>query len=332
MGDICGSGLHAAAISAQLLGADREKCPGRQGIAGGGQRFQHAEGKVPQFLQPLALTEQQSGEVPILFSRGQQGFCVLPCLPQHIFHPLPHPARLADAEKSGAGEVVKDGSFLRPWQQLHSGQQQRIVQIFCPALGKDVKGAHGIYLIIKKLAPDRLLHQRREYIQNASPQSKLAHTLHLVSPAVTGFHQTARKRLQVVAATGLQRDGSLPQPLRRTGFLQQRLSGSYHDAAAPVRQFIEGRNTAVFPLPGDDSSRPDEKFPGREPQNRTGSLPLAQQDGQILRQPVGLPLIGTDHDQRPLGPRGHRSGDLCAVNAAQAGDGGGTASAFDGGG
>ena len=50
-----------------------------------------------------------------------------------------------------------------------------------PPLGAGVEGAHGVDLIVKKLAPHRLVHQGREHVQNAAPQGELAHALHPVS-------------------------------------------------------------------------------------------------------------------------------------------------------
>ncbi|CAN3974866.1 Lineage-specific thermal regulator protein, partial [Dysosmobacter welbionis] len=47
-----------------------------------------------------------------------------------------------------------------------------------PPLGAGVEGAHGVDLIVKKLAPHRLVHQGREHVQNAAPQGELAHALH----------------------------------------------------------------------------------------------------------------------------------------------------------
>ena len=72
----------------------------------------------------------------------------------------------------------------QPRQHLRRRQQQRRGDVFRPPLGAGVKGPQRIDLIVKELAPYRFFHQRREHVQDAAPQSELAHALHLIAAAI----------------------------------------------------------------------------------------------------------------------------------------------------
>ncbi len=327
-----GGGLDAAAVGAQLLGADGQQRSGRQGVTGGGQGFQHTYGKAVQLLQPLALAEQQGRQISVLLPGGQEGFRVLPGLPEDVFHPLAYPARLAEAQQGVGGEIVEDGGLLRSRQQLRRGQQQGGLQIFRPPLGEDIKGAQGVDLVVEKLAPDRLGHQGREHVQDAPPEGELSHSLHLVRPAVPRLRQPEGQGGRVVPLPRLQGDGGLPQKPGRAGLLEQGLGGDHHYLLFPAAQLVEGGDPVVFPLPGNYGARPDKQLPGKQLAHPAGGFPLPQQDLQISRQPPRLAFIGADHHQGPPGPDGGGPGDLGAVYAAQPGDGGGAAPGFHGGG
>ena len=324
--------LDAAAVSAQLLGVDGQQRPGRQGVTGGGQGFQHTHGEAVQLLLPLALAEEQRRQVPLRLPGGQQGLRVLPGLPEDVFHPFAHPARLAEAQQGVGGEVLEDGGLFRSRQQLHRRQQQGGLQIFRPSLGDDVEGPQGIDLVVEELAPHRLGHQRREHVQNAAPQGELAHALHLIRPAVPRLRQPEGQGGGIVPLPHFQGNGGLPQEPGRAGLLEQGLGGSHQHLVSPAAQLVEGGDPVVLPLPGDHGARPDEQLPREEPSHPAGGLPLAQQDLQIARQPSGLALVGADHHQGPSGPLGDGSGNLGAVDAAQSGDGGRTAARLHGGG
>ena len=69
-------------------------------------------------------------------------------------------------------------------QNFRRRQQQCGGYIFRPPLGAGVEQSQRVDLIVEKLAPHRLLHQRGEHVQNTAPQSELAHALHLIAAAI----------------------------------------------------------------------------------------------------------------------------------------------------
>ena len=69
-------------------------------------------------------------------------------------------------------------------QHLGGGQNLSLPDVVRPPLGGHVEEAHGVHLVAEELHPDGRALRGGEEVQNAAPQSELAHALHLVAPGV----------------------------------------------------------------------------------------------------------------------------------------------------
>ena len=320
MADVPGGGLHAAAVGAQLLGADGQQRLGRQGIPGGGQGLQHTDRLLLQRRQPLALAQQQPRQVAVLLPGGQQGLGVLPGLPEDVLDPLPQPPGLAQAHQGVGGKVVENRPELCARQQLAGGQQQGGVDIFCPPLGEEVEGPQGVHLVVEELAAHGLLHQGGEHVQDAAPQGELAHALHLLAAGVTRSKEALRQPLQVCPLPDFQRHRQALQQGRRQGPGHEGVGGGHGQGRFSPGQGIQGCQAAPLPVPGGHRPRLKLPLPGQQRHRRN-----AGQGGQIPRQLTGLPLVAADEHRRAACGPGHGGPHASPVNRLEARHGGGTA-------
>ena len=205
-------------------------------------------------------------------------------------------------------------------QHLRRRQQQRRAHIGRPPLGSGVESPHRVDLVIKEFTPHRLVHQRREHVQDTAPQGELAHALHLSAPSIARGEEPVRQRRQIRLSAHLQRDGQGGQKRRRHRPLHQRVRGSDHRPGIPPGQGVEGRQTAPLPLPGDHGPRPQLPLPAQKQHRRP-----AQQGLQIARQLAGFPLVAAEKHRRTAGPPGHGGAHTGPLDRLEPGDGGGTA-------
>ena len=139
-------------------------------------------------------------------------------------------------------------------QHFGGRQQQRGGHIGCPALGRRVKGAHGVDLVVKELAAHRLAHQRGEHVQDAAPQGELAYALHLVAAGIARRQEAISQRVQVSPAAHLQGYGQGGQQVRRQCPGHQGVGGGDGDGDIALGQGVQRRKTAALPVPGADGS------------------------------------------------------------------------------
>ena len=86
-------------------------------------------------------------------------------------------------------------------------QQQHLPDVFRPTLCNGVKYPHGVDLVVEELTPHRLIHQGGKHVQNAAPEGKLAHTLHLAAADIPGGRQAVRQISQVCSVPCPQCEG-----------------------------------------------------------------------------------------------------------------------------
>ena len=320
-----GSSVQAAAVGAQLLGADGEEGPGVEGIAGGGQGLHHAYREPLQLGEPLALAEEEPREIASRLPGGQEGLGVLPCLEEDGFHPLGDAARLAQADEGVGGQAAEGGGGGRPLRQLRRRQHQGGGEVLRPALGGGVEGAQGVDLVVEELAAHRLVHLGGEHVQDASPKGELAHALHLVAAGVPGGYQPQGQLGKIPPAADLQGEGAVQELPGGGGLLKEALGGAHRQAALPPGQGVEGGDPGGLPLTGGHGPGPDEQLPGAEPQGGE-----AQKGLQVAGQAARLPLVGADHHQGPSGAAGQGGGQLGLVDGGQARHRRGAAALFHG--
>ena len=188
-------------------------------------------------------------------------------------------------------------------QYLGGGQQQRLLNVFRPPLGGGVKLAHGVDLVVKELAPHRLVHQGREHVQDAAPQGELAHALHLPAPDVPGGGQVLGQLVQIADAA----DAQLPAaPLQRVpghGPLEKALHRGHQEGVFPLGQPPHQRQPPVLPLAGEGGGVVEGEVPGAQHRDsRSG------EGGQVPGQLLPLPLVGAHHHHGPLGNQADAGG------------------------
>ena len=200
-------------------------------------------------------------------------------------------------------------------QHLGGGQQQRLLDVFRPALGGGVKLAHGVDLVVKELAPHRLIHQGGEHVQDAAPQGELAHALHLAAAGVPGGQQPLRQFPQVHPLPQAQPDGQAGQKLRRQGPGQQGVGGGHGYGRPPPGQGVQRRQAAPLPLPGAHRPGPQAPLPAQQ-QHRLH----AGGGAQVTRQGPGLPLVAAEEHRRPARSAGDGRAHAGSLHGLEAGD------------
>ena len=306
--------VQAAAVGAQLLGGDGQEGRGGHRVPGGGQGVHHAQGRRLQGLLPLPLPEEQGREVHPL-PPLQEALRVLPGLPEDALHPLRQPAALAQEEGPALPHEGEDAAARLP-QKLRHRQQADLVHVPQPPLGQGVKDAHGVDLVVKKVAADRLVHPRGEHVQDAAPEGELAHALHLVAAGVPRRRQVPGQGLQIEALPHLQGADGPQQGLPGAGPLEHGLRRGHHRALPALQQGAQGRQPLEVELPGGDGAGGVVQLPGGDGQD----LP-AGEGPEVLRHPGALPLVGAQDHRRLPRRQGQGGGHLGAVDGGQARDG-----------
>ena len=126
-------GLETAAVRGELPGVHGEQPSGLQGMAGGGERVRHDDGKFLQGGIQLFPGQQQLSIVARQQARLQKGFRVLLVLEQGTFHPLVHPTTLAEEHHRVTGQVVDAcrNAWINSRQiAVHSAGNGAVFQLF----------------------------------------------------------------------------------------------------------------------------------------------------------------------------------------------------------
>ena len=211
-------------------------------------------------------------------------------------------------------------------QHLRRRQQQGAVHVLRPPLGGGVEGAHGVDLVPPELCADGVFHAGGEYVQNPSPQGKLAHPLHLVAPGIAHVGQLLGQGVQVIAGPGLQLQPGAGKGLGRDGVLHQGLRRGHQKGDLSPAQLVQQSQAAVLPLAADGGSGVENIGAGGEQRY----LDLCQ-GGEIPGHASGLPLVGADHHRGAAGDQTQSGGKVGPVDGGQAGHSGGAGSAVYGG-
>ena len=308
----------------QFLGGQHQLCPVSRQQSGLQQGLRVLlvleEGAFHPVLHPAALTQKHhalrrqvmdarrplrvdSGQIAVRAAHGGPAAQPLRVLPQGLDRPL-RLLLFGQFVRQG-GQCIRQSRGAaggRVGQHLRRRQHQGGPDVFHPPLGPGVKGAHGVDLIVKELAPHRLLHQRGEHVQDAAPQGELAHALHLLAAGVTGTGQLLRQFLQFRPLSHRQRPGQGHQPLRRQGPGRQGVGGGHDDRCLAPGHGVQGRQAALLPGPGADGTRMQLPLPAQQRHR----LQL-QQRLQIPGKHLGLPLVTAHEHRRAVQRPGHGS-------------------------
>ena len=201
-------------------------------------------------------------------------------------------------------------------QHLGRREEGRLLTVFRAALGVDVKIAHGVRLVAEELHPDRTLLARGEKVQDAAPQGKLTHALHLLPPGIARGREGLRQLVQVIALPQPDRAAGPFQGLRRQGALEERLHRHHSEGAPPLQQGLEGGQTPVLILAGDHRGMVEGELPGRHQAHL-----LPGQDPQVPAEALPLGLIGAEQHHAPAGLPPDRGGDIGPQHRGEAGEG-----------
>ena len=220
-------------------------------------------------------------------------------------HPLPQGRRITAQSRAESGSALPFlisscgglqlfGSIrgAEGGQHLSRRQQEGAFYILRPPLGAGVEQAQGVDLVIKKVAPDRLLRIRRKYVQNAASQGELAGPLHLVTAGVSGVGETVTQLRHVVPlARGQVYDGS-GQHLGRDAPLAQGLGGGENHGRDIHLQLMQGCNALIVPLAAGDGGRAQMHFSSGQMQGLAADKAL-----HVSCKPLALPLVGAQEQQ-----------------------------------
>ena len=269
----------------------------------------------------------KDGVLPVDELRLNEGLDVLIELPQPVFGPFRHPAGLGEAHHRPGGQVMGGGGQVpvaggqQPvggalplavpvpgGQRLAHRQEYRVLQPGHPALTVHVEQAHGVHVGVPELNAHRVILGRGVYVQNAAPEGKLAHALHLLAPGVPQRRQPVGKLRQVVLPALLHRHDVPGQLLRGQGALHEALHRGHDQGRFIPGHVVEGGQTLVLPLAGGHRAVVEQKFPG----GQQGDA-LAGEGGQVFGQPVGLRLVGAHHHHRAVHPPVEPGGEMGPV-------------------
>ena len=260
-------------------------------------------------------------QIPVRRPRGRAAAQPLRVLPQRLDDGL-RLLLFRQLLRQGGQLVRKTGqaSGGAVGQHLRRRQDPSGGHVPGPPLGAGVEGAHGVDLIVKKLAPHRLVHQGREHVQNAAPQGELAHALHLLAPGIPGGEQLLRQRAQLCLPPHLQGDGQGPQGLRRQGPGHEAVRGGHHHRRVPLGQGVQRRQTAPLPVPRTHGPGAELPLPAKQ-----GHGAAARQGLQISGEDLDLPLVPAEEHRRTAAGCRHRRAHAGPLHRLEAADRRGTA-------
>ena len=199
-------------------------------------------------------------------------------------------------------------------QHLGGGEDLRLPQIYRPPLAGHIEQAHGVDLIPKELRPHRPVKGGGENVQDAAPQGKLPHALHLLAPGVARRREALGQLGQIVGRPHPQHLGALGQQGAGQGALEQGLHRTHRQGRLPRRQRPQRRKPPVLPLAGDHGGVVKGEVPGGQPPDG-----LAGKGGQVLSQTVGLGFVGAQQHHRAARLLPDSGGKVGSVDGGQAG-------------
>ena len=139
-------------------------------------------------------------------------------------------------------------------ERFTDGKQNTGIGILFPTLGTGIKEAHCIQLVSKEFHTDRFFTGRGEYVQNAAPNGKLAHTFHHAAAAVPGGYQLGNQVIDFVFSSGFQGDHCMGKNSRGERSLACGFPGQNLDRGITAAQSVKLAQTLLFPGPGYDCS------------------------------------------------------------------------------
>ena len=242
--------------------------------------------------------------LPVLLQGGQQRSASTPAAPR------PGDQTIQLFQQAGPAAGGKLGEHLGGRQDL------RLADVLCAPLGTRVEESQGVHLVPEELRPHRPGLGGGKEIQDAAPQGKLAHALHLLAPGVARGGESPGQLGQVAALPHPQHLGGLGEQGLGKGALEQGLHGAHQQGALPRRQSAQHAQPPVLPLAGDHGRVVKGKLPGLQ-----GAHRLAGKGGQVLCHALGLPLVGAHHHHRALLVPAHSGGKIGPMHRTQPGKG-----------
>ena len=155
-------------------------------------------------------------------------------------------------------------------------------QCAVPPLGQQVKGGHGVDLVVPVLHAGGLTHIRRVDIHDIAAHAELSRAVHLTAAHIPGGKQPRHQRLAVIHHAGLQGEGVLDEFCPGHGVLQKCLGGHADGLQPPARQCTQHRKAAILVFAPGTLHRAQHEVPGRE--HRRGKT----QRLEVIRKVGGL--------------------------------------------
>ena len=183
LAEVGGRRVQAGPEGGELPPLGGEHRLGGQGGLGGGEGVQEAQAVTGELGHEIVHPGGKDGVPAVHRPVLDEGFHVLPQLPQPVPAPLRHPAGLGQAHNGVRGQVVGGGGqglvpggqipvgqplplavFVPDGQKLAHREELRPVQLACPPLGGHVEQPHGVHVPVPELHPDGAVHAGGEHI------------------------------------------------------------------------------------------------------------------------------------------------------------------------
>ena len=178
-------------------------------------------------------------------------------------------------------------------QHLAGRGEVYFFQCTVPPLGQQVKGGHGVDLVVPVFHAGGLTHIRRVDIHDIAAHAELSRAVHLTAAHIPGGKQPRHQRLAVIHHAGLQGEGVLDEFCPGHGVLQKCLGGHADGLQPSARQCAQHRKAAVLVLAACTLHRAQHKVARGE--HRCGK----PQRLEVVRKMGGLGFAGGHDAEHP---------------------------------
>ena len=157
------------------------------------------------------------------------------------------------------------GSLFGAAEQHFAGRGKvDLFQCAVPPLGQQVKGGHGVDLIVPVFHTGRLAHIRGIDVHDIAAHAELAGAVHLTAAHIPGGKQPGHQRFAVVHHAGLEGEGVFQEFITGHRVLQQGFGRDAHGLQPPARQCTQHRKAAILVFAPGTLHRAQHEVPGRE--------------------------------------------------------------------
>ena len=207
------------------------------------------------------------------------------------------------------------GSLFGAAEQHFAGRGKvDLFQCAVPPLGQQVKGGHGVDLIVPVFHTGRLAHIRGIDVHDIAAHAELAGAVHLTAAHIPGGKQPGHQRFAVVHHAGLEGEGVFQEFIAGHRVLQQGFGRDAHGLQPPARQCTQHRKAAILVFAPGTLYRAQHEVPGRE--HRRGKA----QRLEVIRKVGGLGFArghDAEHPAQILLQSGIQQGPACRGQTEQ---------------